>query len=184
MNRVRVEVESMNVKKSLENRIRGWFPKELNPHKPIQPRAQPTTINQKSTNMVMPKGVNNVSFLALFASIGLLGFAVIVYGEPFQYSIFFKLIIASWFAFAAAGITLSTILLIGKSSKRLWYSFMSYWILLLVLWVGFDLRDPVGTWRAVIYGFYIEIFGPIVYSLACIVYFLTKKPKLYFHFRG
>jgi hypothetical protein len=38
----------MNAKKSLENRIRGWFPKEPNLTKPIQHYAQPTTVNQKN----------------------------------------------------------------------------------------------------------------------------------------
>lgn len=172
----------MNAKKSLENRIRGWLPKEPNLPKPIQQHTQPTTINQKNKPMGIPKSITNVGFLTLFASCGLWIFAGIVFSEPFQYPIFFKLIIYSWEAFAAVGITLSTILLIGKSSKRLWQIFMSYWILLLALWVGFDLRDPSGTWRAVTYGFYIEIFGPIAYSACCIVYLLTKGPKQYFHF--
>ena len=37
----------MNVKRSLENRIRGWFPKEPNPSKPIQRLAQPSSTNQE-----------------------------------------------------------------------------------------------------------------------------------------
>ena len=85
----------MNVKKTLENRIRGWFPKEPNLPKPIQQYAQPTTINQKNKPVDILKGINNVGFLTLFASCGLLAFAAIVSGEPFQYPIFFKLIIAS-----------------------------------------------------------------------------------------
>jgi hypothetical protein len=174
----------MKSSQKLENKIRGWFPQEPNLPNYIQQRTQPTKINQKIKPMDIRKGITNVGFLTLFASIGLVAFAAIVYGEPFQYPIFFKLVISSWVAFAAVGIALSTTLLIGKSSKRLWYASMSYWILLLSFWVGFDLRDPGGTLRAVTYGFYIEIFGPIVYSACCIGYFLTKGPKQYFHCLG
>ncbi|MGA3060901.1 MAG: hypothetical protein ABSD92_11095 [Candidatus Bathyarchaeia archaeon] len=139
----------------------------------------------------LPKGINYVGFFSLFASVGLAAFAALVYGASdslaqygYAFPIAFKLIIASWVVFALAGIVLSSMLLGGFSSKRLWFAFLSYWILLLAFWVGFDLRDLSGTWRAVTYGFAVEIFGPIVYSACGIAYFLTRKPKRYFHFEN
>ena len=130
----------------------------------------------------LPKGIINVGRFTLLASLGLVTFFVLVSDGGLSYPITFKLIMVSWVAFAVAGATLSAVLLSGLSSKRLWYAFIFYWILLLAFWVGFDLRSLSGTWRAVMYGFAIEIFGPIAYSACGIAYFLTKIPKLYFHF--
>jgi len=55
----------MNVKKSLENRIRGWFPKEPNLSEPFQQYGQPTAKTVKSQ---FRSGSRTSLFTALFAA--------------------------------------------------------------------------------------------------------------------
>lgn len=136
----------------------------------------------------IPQGINNLGFITILGSAGLVAFAGLAYevqsASPFPFAL--KLIFVSWEAFGLVGIVLSSVLIGGSSSKHLWRAFMIYWISLLAFWVGWDLRDPSGTWRSLTYGpgFAIEVFGPIVYSVCCIVYFFSKIPKRYFHFEN
>jgi len=184
----------MNAKKSLENRIRGWFPKEPNPPKHVKQYTQPTTTNQKIKSMNIQKSITNVGVINLIFSIGLGGFSLFVLGLSRQgwlfnghaFGLYDKVIVASWTGFAAPGFVLSAMLLIGFSSKRLWYALMSFWVLLLVFWLGIDFTAYFGSLSSIFQRISesssVLIFGPIVYSACCIVYFLTKGPKQYFHF--
>jgi hypothetical protein len=69
---ISIGVESMNVKKSLESRIRGWFPKEplfLNPQKNKMP-------NQKTKRLAKTKSLAlffMVTFTIVLGTLSLLG---------------------------------------------------------------------------------------------------------------
>ena len=58
----------MNVKKNLENRIKGWFPKEPNPW-PIQQYTQPPPINQEATKSQSRSGRRISLLMALYAAV-------------------------------------------------------------------------------------------------------------------
>jgi hypothetical protein len=140
-----------------------------------------------ATDLRKPVGVAIVGVFALLGSMGLSYFslftvtALSIGNQPFL-GLLFSLFV--WYylpvgVFALSSLFLSIVILRGVSSKHLWYALMAYWILLL----GYSLfRDfTTNAFGALGSVFPIWFFSTTVYPAVCIAYFLTKKPRQYFH---
>jgi hypothetical protein len=144
------------------------------------------TLPEGATDL-RPVGVTAVGVFALLGSMGLSLFslytitALTIGGQPF-WGLLFSLFV--WYyipvgVFALSSLFFSIVILRGVSSKHLRHALMAYWILLL----GYSLfRDfTTNAFGALGSVFPMWFFSTTVYPAVCIAYFLTKKPRQYFH---
>lgn len=151
-----------------------------------------TLAHGKATDLKKPAGVTVVGVFALLGSIGLgllSYFAVILASvgfssSPSDYTLHVFLSFSVPLAvFALSGLFLSIVVLRGLASKYLWYILMAYWASLLAFssaWV-FSSFGIIGSPSLTIYSLGIFVLPTYVYSVSCIAYFSTKKPRQYFH---
>jgi hypothetical protein len=150
------------------------------------------TLPERATDLRKPVGVTAIGVFALFGSMGLSFFSLYtisaltiggIGGSISPYSgLLFSVFVWHYLpvgVFALSSLFFSIVILRGVSSKHLWYALMTYWILLL----GYSLfRDfttnALGALGSV---FSIWLFSTTVYPAVSIAYFLTKKPRQYFH---
>lgn len=165
----------------------------------------------KAAVRARPVGVTIVAVLTLLGSfalgtlslalwlanfvVGGMGFAAAGESAPLTlrnlYVIFPLLLAMTSFALAIA--TLTT----GIRSKRLWYAMIAFWAALLAffalwdygVWTNVGLTynsDGSSYWQLTQpwqYAAVAATFLPLAYGVGCIAYFLTEKPKQYFHMK-
>jgi hypothetical protein len=137
-----------------------------------------------------PIGVIVAGYIFLFGSIalGLRGYmqgilsGVGMAGLNWEPSAYFKWTLMLTAVFAFAGLFLSIIVIRGVSSKYVWYALMAYWSSFLIFSLARDLSNLENVVRnAGSSVFYILVLPPYVYGITCATYFLTNKPRKYFH---
>jgi len=152
-----------------------------------------TVAQGKRPDLRKPAGVTAIGVFALLGSTGL-GYYVYLASALSGIGSFgfasagtfgistAALFMSSLTVFAFSGLVLSILVLRGVSSKYLWYAMMMYWISLLafsfvrdVVSLDYYLR---GFWLPSFLVFFLPTY---IYPAICIVYFLTKKPRQYFH---
>jgi hypothetical protein len=135
-----------------------------------------------------PFGVRIVGYIALFGSIGLgmLAWITAVVAGIGWYGHTGIPTRVLWLStslaiLALVGLILSIAILRGLSSKYLWYALLVYWVSLLVFFLARDLTNFENIAR-MITDIIVDILvlPPYIYSVSCIAYFLTKKPRQYF----
>lgn len=156
-----------------------------------------TLAHGKTTDLRKPTGVTAVGVFVLLCSIGLGYFIFMIIAlsgiGSFGYSSAgisaisegTSLFILSLTVFALSGLLLSIIVLRGLSSKYLWYCLMAYWISLLAYSFVRDFTS-LDYYAQSFWLPYLPIFllPTYIYPAICIAYFLTKKPRQYFHLIG
>lgn len=153
----------------------------------------PTLAPIKTTDLKKPAGVDAIGLFTFLSSLGLgyLSIMAIALANvgfstgPSGISETTSMLVLSYWVFALAGLLLSILVLRGLSSKHLWYVLMAYWILFLAYsfvrdfaWFHYYARS---FWLPT---FLIYCLPTYVYPAICIPYFLTKKPRQYFHLIG
>lgn len=118
-----------------------------------------------------------VGVIALLGSIGLglctlfaVAWSAIGGGYPHEggFQIAFLLFPLPIGIFALLGLFLSILVIRGVSSRKLWFILMAYWIVLI----------PFSLSWSFFFGGFIFI---LIYPVTCILYFLSDRPKQYFH---
>ena len=146
------------------------------------------TLPEGSTDLRKPAGVAIVGVFALLGSMGLSYFSLFgisgltIGGEGFSSGLLFTVFFWYYFpmsVFALSSLFLSIVILRGVSSKYLWYALMAYWILLFSYSLFRDFTaNAFGVLGSVLP---MWLFSTTIYPAVCIAYFLTKKPRQYFH---
>jgi uncharacterized membrane protein len=136
-----------------------------------------------------PVGVTIVGVLVLLGSfvLGLLSYLGFIWSVMGGYPSFgiepnaWSLFIFSIF-FALAGLSLSIVVFQNVSSKYLWRALMAYWISLIVIaFIQDSTNSLVINYIRVAPIFPIWYLPTYVIPIGCIAYFLTKKPRQYYH---
>jgi hypothetical protein len=137
----------------------------------------------EQTKSPMPKNIYNIGLITVIISsflfmYGLLGYGNFGFPTPLDQKLFGGCLIA----LSLAGFVSSLLLISVHPRKHLWYALMSYWVLLLVLFTAWDLSKINNILDSFSegHGSLFVTFGPIVYAIFCIAYFLTRGPKKYF----
>ena len=141
-----------------------------------------------------PLGVTTVAALTLLSAfaLGFLFFAFYVVsavgmgsGLPLTLDTlwYYLPLFFAFFAFAS-----SLAILFRATSKYLWYFSIVYWVALLIYFIPFAymwssnsglFSDPYPQmWQ---YEAFVVTLFPLIYAVGCLVYFLTKGPREYFH---
>ena len=150
----------------------------------------PTLAPIKTKGFKKPTGVDAIGLFTFLFSLVLVWLSYMVLAlasvgfstGPSGISEFTSLFILSYRVFALTGLLLSILVLRGLSSKHLWYVLMAYWILLLAYSFVRDFASVYYYARSFwLPSFLIYCLPTYVYPTICIPYFLTKKPKQYFH---
>jgi MFS family permease len=135
------------------------------------------TLPKGAEELQQPAKMESIGVIALVGSMGLgfcslfaLAFSAVGGGYPNEGGYLFTFLIFPFSIgiFALLGLFLSIVVIRGVSSKKLWYVLMAYWIAL----VPFAL-----FWSRLFFGFMLILIYPVL----CIAYFLTDKPRQYFH---
>ena len=135
------------------------------------------TIPKGAKELQQPTKMEFIGVIALLGSMGLgfcslfaLAFSAIGGGYPHEggFIATFLIFPVPIGIFALLGLFLSIVVIRGISSKKLWYILMAYWISL----IPFTL-----FWSVFFRGFTLILIYPVL----CIAYFLTDKPRRYFH---
>ena len=149
------------------------------------------TVPKGTTDLKKPTAVTLVGVFTLIGSIGLglLASVVVMFeaigSSPWGPGMALNtwLVLLSLGIFSLSGLFLSIVILQGVSSKYLWFALMAYWISIIAFSFIRDLNDPykglsffLGVPRFVIWNLPTYICPSV-----CIVYFLTKKIRQYFH---
>jgi hypothetical protein len=145
----------------------------------------------------MPTGVSLVSALAMFSSFvfGFFAFAIEAFSGSFLMfrsnsvnPLFLQLMVLLLAILSVASFGASFAVLRGSSSKYLWFSMLAVWSGLLAysfvfhvqFWTAFGASSSnVYSEAAVV----LVLVAPFIYSVCCIAYFLTQKPRRYFHLK-
>jgi hypothetical protein len=144
----------------------------------------------------LPTGVSVVSTLTLFCAfpLGLFAFATATFAglgpnitlNPLPNAAIMQLMSALLAVMAVASFCCAFFVLRGSSLKFLWYALNGVWVALLVysltlhyqFWTTYYNSFAQAYSGAVVV---LVLFAPLAYSGCCIAYFLTKKPRRYFH---
>ncbi len=157
--------------------------------------------NQKTTGRTRPSGVLVVGLLSLLSSfpLGLLALITLVLHfvggaglriviTPLEWLPILTPAFLGLFAFVT-----SILLLVGTSSKYLWFAMIAFWVILLAFFACWDYT----IWRSygldwIFRGGRLEVWNytqiivsllPLAYGIGCLLYFQTAKVKQYFHVR-
>jgi hypothetical protein len=144
----------------------------------------------------LPTGVSMVAALTMFCAfpLGLFAFATATFAglgpmitlTPPPNPAVTQLMSALLAALAVASFCCAFFVLRGSSSKFLWYALNGVWVALLAysLTLHYQFWTTYYNVFAQAYSGVVVIMvlaAPIAYSVCCIAYFLTKKPRRYFH---
>jgi hypothetical protein len=131
----------------------------------------------------IPKPIYNLGVINVIVSVGLLFFGFLGWGNfGFPAPLDQKLFGGCLIALSLAGLVSSLVLISVNPRKHLWHALMSYWVLLLVLFTAWDISRLDNIIMAFSEGHDILFitFGPIIYSIFCLAFFLTNGTKKYF----
>ena len=71
----------------------------------------------------------------------------------------------------------------GITSRYLWYSLVVFWIALVLFFVGWYTSTEIWHYTGYFEFGILFVLFPFIYTVGCLVYFLTSTPKEYFHVR-
>lgn len=138
----------------------------------------------EQNKLPMPKSIYNIGLITVIISLflfmyGLLGLGNFGFPAPFEQRLFGGCLVAT----TLAGLVSSLVLISVRPRKQLWHALMSYWVLLLVLFTVWDISrlDNIITAFNEGHDILFITIGPIIYSIFCIAFFLTRNVKKYFH---
>ena len=87
----------------------------------------------------VPKRIYNVGLITVIVSVGLFLFGLVGWGNyGFPVPLAQRLFSGCLIALSLSGLVLSLALISVRSRKHLWHALMSYWALLLVLFIVWD----------------------------------------------
>jgi hypothetical protein len=182
----------MELKKSLEKRIRGWFPKEPNLSKHIQEYTQPTAINQKNITIEPGARKQRTAFLFLifFLFLLILGLAYFQVGVGFPWEVLAISLVSGLVAGSLASSPihkreLKLLLQQGEiGPKEMVLSLLA----LVAFWAIYYLMYPFFSWQ--IRGIFIDLILGGVLGTFCSIAVLsirwenTYKKRIYLRFWG
>jgi hypothetical protein len=146
----------------------------------------------------LPTGVSIVAALTIFCSfpLGLFAFTTaafvgtgpLVVLNPPPASVTLQLMSGLLAVLAVASLCCAFFVLRGSSSKVFWYAMNAVWVGLLVYSSTLHFQfwtDYYSVFAEAYSGLVVLLVlaAPFAYTVCCIVYFLTKKPRKYFHLK-